>query len=78
MVASAAIGLALLAGVTREVTASTNGSVVVPPDNIRCYYHLWTCSYDGENYWSGCNPAFPEGWITTAEAKLICTVYHAD
>jgi len=77
MVASAAIGLALLAGVTRELIASSKVATVVPPDNVGCYYHLWTCSYDGAAYWSGCNPDFSEGWIPTSQARIICTTYHA-
>jgi len=74
MAASAAIGLALLAGVTHELTADTGD--VVPPDNVSCYYHLWTCSYDGDAYWSDCDPSFGEGWIPTSQAKIICVTYH--
>jgi len=78
MVASAAIGLALLAGVTRELMASSTDATVIPPNSTNCYYHLWTCSYDGENYWSGCNPDYPEGWIPTSTARMICSTYHND
>lgn len=74
MVASAAIGLALLAGATRELTADTG--TTTPPDNVSCYYHLWNCSYDGDGYWSNCNPNYGEGWIPTSQARIICTVYH--
>jgi hypothetical protein len=76
MVASAAIGLALLVGVTRELTATTVPNAVIPPSGARCYYHLWTCSYTGEAYWSDCSPDYPEGWITTQSAAIICTTYH--
>ena len=75
MVASASIGLALLAGATHELTA--DAGTTQPPDNVSCYYHLWTCSYDGDGHWSGCNPNFGEGWIPTSQAKVICDVYHS-
>ena len=72
-IASAAIGLALLAGAARRARADTQ----IPPDGAQCYYHLWTCSYDGTGYWSGCDPNFSEGWITTRTAEAICTDYHS-
>jgi hypothetical protein len=78
MIASAAVGLALLAGATRNVLAEsgTGGSGALPPDTVNCYYHLWTCSYMGDDYWSDCSPGFDEGWIPTSSAKVICGTYH--
>jgi hypothetical protein len=75
MVASAAIGLAMLVGVTHELTAVPT-TPVLPGDKVPCYHHLWTCSYDGNAYWSGCNPDGEEGWIFTSTAKLICSDYY--
>ncbi|HEY3933990.1 MAG TPA: hypothetical protein VGL65_05165, partial [Gemmatimonadales bacterium] len=66
MVASGAIGLALLAGVTHKLTASTSVAAQVPGDGVGCYYHLWTCSYDGNGYWDGCDSSYGEGWVPTS------------
>jgi hypothetical protein len=74
MVASGAIGLALLVGVTHKLTASTETGT--PPSDGYCYYHLWNCSYDGTGYWDGCDPNYAEGWIPTSYARAICTTYH--
>lgn len=75
MVVSAAIGLALLAGVTRELTARSVGGMV-PPLGGSCYYFWYTCSYDTGAYWDGCEPGYSAGMISSATAKAICTTYH--
>lgn len=77
IVASGAIGLALLVGVTHEAVATTGGGGQ-PSDNVPCYYNLYHCSYqDSMAYWSGCDPQYSQGLIPTGTAKVICTVFHA-
>ena len=73
--ATATLGLALVAGVTRSVTAETAGTTP-PSDNVNCYYKLYHCSYDGSAYWSGCDPRYGEGWIPTSAARSICRTFH--
>ena len=76
MVASAAIGLALLAGVTRELTAESAAGTV-PPLGGSCYYYLYNCSYPDSNaYWSGCEPGYAPGMIGTSSARMICTTFN--
>lgn len=74
-VGSGALGIALLAGGVSTLRADESGQV--PPNSIRCYYHGFFCSYEGDDYWSGCDPNYPEGWIQTSTAKVICTTYHS-
>lgn len=74
--ASAVLGFALLGGSVQAVRASEEGPV--PGESIKCYYNMYHCSYPGDNYWSGCNPNFPEGWITTATARALCETYHSN
>jgi hypothetical protein len=80
IMASAAIGLALLLGATRDAVANTTetgGGHGPPDDGIPCYYNLYNCSYqDSMAYWSGCSPGYAPGLITTATAKVICEQYH--
>ena len=73
MIASAAIGLALLAGTTRELVAKS--SVVIPPAGGSCMYYWYTCSYDDGSYWTDCTPGLPAGMIPTASARMICDTY---
>ena len=74
-IGSGVLGLALLVGGASTLRADQ--STQIPGDNERCYYHGYYCSYDGSGYWSDCNPGYPEGWIPTGTAKLICAVYHS-
>jgi len=74
MVASAAIGLALLAGVTRELVAKPSSPV--PPLGGSCLYFLYTCSYENGSYWSDCTPGGSQGWIPTSFARIICATYN--
>jgi hypothetical protein len=75
-IASAAIGIIMFAGAVKELKASS-GVVIIPGDDVPCYHNLWTCSYeDSDSYWSGCDPNYREGEITTMVAKAICTTYH--
>jgi hypothetical protein len=74
MVASAAIGLALLAGVTRELPAKS--SLAVPPVHGQCMYYWYTCSYDDGSYWSDCTPGGSAGYIPTEVARIICSTYN--
>lgn len=69
LAATALVGLAIVAGTTRTVTAET---ATYPSDGIDCYYHLWHCSYDGEAYWSDCDSGYGQGWIPTSAARRIC------
>jgi hypothetical protein len=71
MIAFGAIGLVLLAASAHRLTAET-----VPSGGDGCYYNLWNCSYNGNGYWSGCTPGYPQGWISTETANVICTTYH--
>jgi hypothetical protein len=73
MVASAVIGLALLAGVTREVAAKSSSAI--PPLGGACMYYWYTCSYDDGSYWTNCIPGGGAGWIPTSFAQIICTTY---
>jgi hypothetical protein len=73
MVASAAIGFALLAGVTHELTAEVTAAI---PPGGGCYYYLYTCSYDNGSYWSDCTPGLPPGMIPTASAKMLCGTFN--
>ena len=73
-VSSGALGLALLAG--GVTTLRADQATQIPPDNAYCYYHGYFCSYEGSDYWSGCDPSYPEGWIPTGTAKVICTTYN--
>ena len=81
IIASFAIGLALLVGASTRAFASgngTGGSGGMPGDGVPCYYNLYTCSYqDSMAYWSGCNPDYGQGLISTANAKAICTAFHS-
>lgn len=75
MVASAAIGVALLAGITHELAAKDN--VPIPPAGGSCYYYLYTCSYgDTGAWWGGCEPGYPAGMIGTSFARIICADYN--
>lgn len=76
IVATAAIGLFLVAGSTRTVTAAQGGPTP-PSDGQSCWYHLWHCSYDGSAYWSDCNPNMGQGWIPTSVARQICREFHS-
>jgi hypothetical protein len=76
IVASGAIGLALLVGATRDAAATTGGGG--GGDGVACYYNLYNCSYqDSMAYWSGCDPQYSPGLIPTATAKVICNTYHS-
>lgn len=72
---TAVLGLAFVAGATNSVTAETSGPTP-PSDNIYCYYNLYHCSYDGDAYWSDCDPRYGEGWIPTSVARSICREFH--
>ena len=74
--ATTAVGLALLGGSLHAVRASATSTV--PLDGVKCYYKLWHCSYDGPGYWDGCDPNYPEGYITTGMARSICQMYYDD
>jgi hypothetical protein len=74
MVASAAIGLALLAGVTHQLTAEPKTAAVVPSGGS-CYYSWYTCSYPDNTYWTGCQPGNSPGMIPTSIASVICGTY---
>ncbi|HEY8062178.1 MAG TPA: hypothetical protein VID74_05245 [Gemmatimonadales bacterium] len=75
IIASGAIGLALLLGATHDATATMSN--VQPGDGVPCYYNLYYCSYqDSMGYWSGCDPQYAQGLIPTATAKVICATYH--
>jgi hypothetical protein len=73
--ATAVLGLAFVAGATTSVTAEVVGPTP-PSDGISCYYNMWHCSYDGDAYWSGCDPRYGQGWIPTSVARAICTQFH--
>jgi hypothetical protein len=73
--ATAALGLAFVAGATNSVTAEASGAVP-PSDNVYCYYNLYHCSYDGDMYWSNCDPRFNQGYIGTSVARSICTKFN--
>lgn len=76
IVASGTIGLALLAGATRDAVATTTGGIQ-PADGVPCYYNLYNCSYqDSMAYWSGCDPQYSPGLIPTSTAKVICTTFN--
>ena len=78
MLASGAIGLALLAGATHDAIADTS-TTTQPGGGVPCYYNLYTCSYeDSMAYWSGCDPQYSPGMITTTTAKAICTTFHGE
>ena len=68
--ATAALGLFFVAGTTRTVTAAE--VTPYPSDGQNCWYKLYHCSYDGDAYWSKCDPNFGEGWIPTGVARQIC------
>lgn len=72
--ATAALGLTFVASTTNTVTAEMAGPP--PSDNVYCYYNMYHCSYDGDNYWSGCDSRFHEGYIATSVARSVCTKYH--
>jgi hypothetical protein len=73
MIAFAAIGLAVLAGVGRQLSATEGGTY--PPEGDHCYHNAGTCSYlDSMGYWSSCSGG--EGLISTTEAKGICSIYN--
>jgi hypothetical protein len=75
MIASAVIGLALLAGSTHQLTAESSRAAVPPAG---CYYFLYTCSYGGTSaYWSDCDPGYPGGMISSDFAAIICGSYHS-
>lgn len=73
-IATAALGLAFVAGTTTNVTAATAGAP--PSDNVYCYYNMYHCSYDGDAYWSGCDSRFHEAYIPTSVARSVCTMFH--
>jgi hypothetical protein len=73
MVASAAIGLALLAGGTRELTAKS--SRAIPPISGACMYYWYTCSYPDGSYFTDCTPGGSAGWVPTSFAQIICATY---
>ena len=70
---SAAIGLAFIAGAIKPARAD---QAQLPPAETPCWHTLDHCSYDGNDYWSGCRPDMSNGWITTSIAMSICTEYH--
>jgi hypothetical protein len=74
--ATAALGLAFVAGTTRTVAAGAGP--VIPSDNVSCWYKLWSCAYPNGGYWSGCRADLGEGWIPTSNAMMICTQYHSE
>lgn len=75
--ATATLGLAIIAGAASSVTAETSGPI--PPSGyINCYKNGTHCSYSGDNYWSGCETRYAEGWIPTSTAILICATYHPE
>ncbi len=74
MIAFGAIGLAVLAGVGRQLSATESNGY--PDDNLQCYHNAGTCSYlDSMGYWSGCRAG--EGLMTTNDAKSACAQYNA-
>lgn len=73
-IGSGALGLALFAGTLSAISAAPGPRP--PRDWVPCYYHGYYCSYEGDNYWSDCDPSYPEGWIETSMAKQICGAYH--
>jgi hypothetical protein len=73
VVASAIVGFALLAGSTQAVTVA---EAQVPLETTKCYYHLWTCHYVGNDYWSGCDEHYGEAWISTYTARSVCARYN--
>lgn len=74
MVASAAIGLGLLAGIARELTAQPKNNDV-PPSGGSCYYFWYNCSYSSGAYWTDCEPGGSPGMVPTSFARIICKVY---
>ena len=70
--ASAVLGIATIAGAVRQLSAETG----TPSDHIRCYYAGTFCSYPGTAYWSECNPNYPNGFIRTDMAEIICKTFH--
>ena len=70
--ATAALGVAFVAGATNSVTAEMAGP---PSDNVYCYFNMYHCSYDGAGYWRGCDPKYHEAYISTSVARAICTEY---
>lgn len=71
---TAALGLAFVAGATTTVTAAESGPI--PSDNVYCYYNMYHCSYDGDMYWSECDPRYHEGYISTSVASMICRKFN--
>lgn len=75
MVASAAIGLGLLAGVTHQLAAKAVNTAV-PPLGGSCYYFMYNCTYASGAYWSDCEPGGAPGMIGTSFARIICKTYN--
>jgi hypothetical protein len=73
--ATSALGFACVAAAVTTVKAEMADTP--PSDGIECYYNMYHCSYYENGYWSGCNPAYGEGFIPTSVARAICTKYHA-
>lgn len=74
--ATAALGLAFVAGATTTVTAADTSGAVPPSDNVYCYYNMYHCSYDGDMYWSQCDPRYHQGYIPTSVASMICRKFN--
>ncbi len=72
--ATAALGLAFVAGTTTKVTAEMAGPP--PSDNVYCYYNMYHCSYDGDMYWSDCDPTFHQAYVPTSIARSVCRKFN--
>lgn len=74
--ATAAVGLVLLAGVSRALSAADEGPI--PPLTVRCYYNGQTCDYSEERYghWDDCDTTYPHTDIFTVTARSICGKYN--
>lgn len=70
--ASALLGAVTIVGAVRQARAAD----ATPSDHIRCYYAGTFCSYPGTAYWSDCNPNYPNGFIRTDMAEIICQTFH--
>lgn len=74
--ATAAVGLVLLAGVSRTLSAADEDAI--PPLTVKCYYDGQTCDYPEERYghWSDCDTTYPHASIFTVTARAICDKYN--
>ena len=71
-----AVVAAIVAALSIATAVKKASAAALPSDAIRCYYHLYYCSYPGTAYWSDCSPQYPEGFVRTDIAISMCRVYH--